>query len=317
MLDRVGRDVWQVVARYCDIGSVFAARGASRALCAALSPAAAPRVWAAIQPPCWELNRRLLCRGAPPQTLELLRTLYGYSAEDLRGRADITTPLHFACAEGATDRAVWLLRYGEFSRHYVLCDTFNPFVLACMNGHLATAQLLATYCDITPTEVRKDANRVLRLACERGHIPVAQWLIECFSLEASDARASLVVACQAGNLAMIQWLDARFKFTHADLGSWRPYDTDTRLIDACRSGNLELVQWMVSRFALTSTDANFHNAKALRISCRCGHLNVAHWLVAHFRIDVKSVSDCRELVNIARGYQFEKVALWLEAELAK
>jgi ankyrin repeat protein len=317
MLDRVGRDVWRAVALYCDIRSVFAARGVARALRAALSPAAAPRVWVAVRPPRWELNRQLLCRGATPQALELLRTLYGYSSEDLRGRADTTTPLHYACTEGATDRAAWLLLHGEFSRHYVMNDTFNPFVLACMHGHLAAAQLLATHCDITPTEVRKNENRVLQLVSERGHLPVAQWLVEHFGLDARDARAPWVVACQAGNLAAVRWLDTRFEFALTDLGPLSPYDTNTRFIDACQSGNLELVQWMVSRFELTATDATFSNAKALRLSCYRGHLDVARWLVAHFRMDVRLVRDCRELVNIARGYLFEKVALWLESELEK
>ncbi len=186
-----------------------------------------------------------------------------------------------------------------------------------MNGHLAAAQLLATHCDITPTDVREGANRVLRLACERGHLLIVQWLIEYFGLEARDVRAPLVAACRAGALAMVQWLDARFAFTHTDLGPMSPYDADTRLIDACRSGNLELVQWMVSRFALTDTDATFRNFKVLRVSCTGGHLDVARWLVAHFHTDVRSVRDSRELVNIARGYQFEEVALWLETELAK
>ena len=317
MLDRIGRDAWQVVARYCGIESIFAARCVARALCATLSPAVAPRVWAAVQPPRWALNRQLASESAMLQTLELLRALYGYSSEDLRGRADAATPLHIACARGATDCVVWLLQYGEFSAHYALCDDYNPFVIACMNGHLAIARLLAAHFNIEPSQVELGLTRVLQLVCERRHLPVAMWLVEHFGFDVRHVRAALMAACQIGALDIVQWLDARFEFTVSDLGPLSPYDTDTRFTDACSSGNLELVQWLVTRFELTAKDATFSNAKALRLSCARGHLTVARWLVAHFRMDVHSVRNSRELINIARGYQFNEVACWLEAELAK
>lgn len=316
---RLCADLYWALFGFLDVAALFAVRACSRELRARLSPAAAPAVWRAVQPPRRALNYQLARPGASPWALELLRAAFGYSLADLRGTGVLPT-LYMMCGRGELAAARWMAAHIGGGRFCAMGGMPNAFVLACEGGHLAVAQWLAANFGLSPADARAGRNAALARACQNGHLITAQWLVEYFRLDAWDvrfpSRPALVAACGGGHLRTAQWLAFRFALTAADA---RAEPRAPALTRACGSGNLPLVEWLVRHFGLGAADVYAQGCQPLRECCLGGHLVVARWLVARFALDVRCLNSgqlsCTEIAQLARAAGAPEIARWLKGRL--
>lgn len=163
---------------------------------------------------------------------------------------DVSTAFRWACENGDTELAQWLVACSAFSSKG---DWDQAFYATAVNGLPDMARWLV---DVSGEAAR---NHALGWACRRGHIGAAKWLVSTLDVGPETIRqnesAILRKACAEGQVEVVRWLVSHFRLDRRDVCARDGF----AIRRARENGHLRMVAWLTHRFTTDDDDDDEHH----------------------------------------------------------